>query len=1708
MVASKEGNKSVVSLLLSRGADSSLYDIYGWTALHFASSWGRRDTAHILLVDGKANVNARPPRQTQLIAQLKKGDKDTKADADNDKSAIKEDNSTGMPAICVAAIGGQVDVLKLLLQYGADINLSDVRTGHSALSMAAEHGMTSSVQTLVDYGANLNRRSEVTGATALMTAIAAGKHSCIIRLLDAFADLNILDYQLSSAWEVAVRSGNQETLLGAMLQSSRRAKVNVLPWLQMHFAQLSDYHRWDEFHVHDAFDLFHNRDYTVEERERNRFDILDGEDDEEGDDEVDDEEESKVASSKRRGKGKGYHSSDEEDDQDGLNAGGRGRNQRRRPRGRKDGSNGVIRRSRQQRRYLKRSYATAGQYLQAFLSGREGAFSGLFSLPGDCDVYLPAALILLLSACLQAPHVPEDALIFRSIFQQLGEMLCHVLQSNEIQTLPRLVDVFLLGQEPVERLLPELLAATSYHNAARLLSSAFICGPWAMYLDTFAQDFQPLGRAMTYQVGAQASQRLYPAMAAANAKGISQTYLAPQHIQPTMNAPAPGLLWQSAVSDVFLQPRIQQMLFEVSTTWDREHGVIVDGYGYYSERLLYLRYTPRTMYYLEGIGRALLSLLILIYAANARQYEVFLYPTLNSTAVDLAQDGISGLEALMAITIISLLLYECGLLEEKRWTVSPAPVFLHDALEHFRWKRVADHFFDDPYKLLDLLSLLLGLLWFVGRFAVYFYADFPVKRGSLLLTIATQSLTLCLVPQTLGLARYLGTYFPEFGKTCFSLAFLIYDLWPYLLVYVVMGVALGGAIGGLLQLSSFNTFQYLVDFLFFQGAGSFSDSTNDYLSRVTRTSDVHAVYKTLLLLMIALWFPTAGIVFLSIIQRLFQRQQTSNGTHNGSNSVLVEKYYYYWHARRIQEHSLALEKSALCMLPPPLNILAVGYYIPHVYLSWRARLRFDIDITLSMGGFVTDCILFTLMLLPCAIYEYYLKNVYGVHRIVTQNHATARADLSPESNFGRLMGLLYMPFGLPYTIFCLVYKFSQDTAPRLLIKSRLADGRCRLSRGIVRDIYEANLLARLEDYRLHAHLRLYASSHAVMNKEYEYSKQKGNVGLSESSKAAAYVAMGGILGTSQKKKAFSTVPNAAFLTNNDGGGTFSANSHKKYTEDIYTTEFSEYLNLGESSRMSMKPRNTSLAFDDDNSSAVSGQIPAGSLQAASTAMLVAGYDDEDKRRRLKKLKTGFDETESRLTGDQHSRIPKHISLWGAGANESNSVFSAKWMSFRRRYRPTDYVGRKIKIVPHRPFLQLRLIDTQGDDADASNAARSDAPSAMPKNLSLDQLLKKMVVQQQRKQHQALLTKQKNQLLLGALDAASLIGLDGELIDENEEDFNNIVQRNRNNATGAFMFPQKDYWKKPRLVFAASKKSDPVSKTIVEEPDNDANMTPLDIIAERELSLYQAGMESERQWALLAYEHDIVPTHNFNLQPSYQASNKAHRNHLSPPPQYTLSLTSSLAEEQTHLQHQPSSLYFPTRPHPPIFTARERQNIFRVALPEYFPSDFAWAMRDVDTQVQSLSRDLPKWLETQTRYLLQQLAGQHIAPAHQPFYDTGTSNHHAVPDNMEYYAPAGREDSYQDVQNTNNNSFYDTTTTPQHRVPSRGGGVHEDATLDHGSAILPGGYIYREDTQHLPPQQQPAAQQPQGQQRTSSMRPHASVSFYDDPRYNHTQQQQR
>lgn len=88
----------------------------------------------------------------------------------------------GSPLI-LAAVGGHTEIVKLLLDRGAHINIKDEEHGATALLYAVNAGQTEIVKLLIDRSADVNLKSKE-GYTALSIA-RMGKKSEIIKLIEA-----------------------------------------------------------------------------------------------------------------------------------------------------------------------------------------------------------------------------------------------------------------------------------------------------------------------------------------------------------------------------------------------------------------------------------------------------------------------------------------------------------------------------------------------------------------------------------------------------------------------------------------------------------------------------------------------------------------------------------------------------------------------------------------------------------------------------------------------------------------------------------------------------------------------------------------------------------------------------------------------------------------------------------------------------------------------------------------------------------------------------------------------------------------------------------------------------------------------------------------------------------------------------------------------------------------------------------------------------------------------------------------------------------------------------------------------------------------------------------------------------------------------------------------------------------------------------------
>jgi len=123
MHAAQRGDFARVRWLLARGAPTELADKYGWTACMWASECGHVDIRVLLAVGAKVNA----------------------ADADC------------MTALHLASAYSHVEVIRVLLAAGADINAIWTRTVWTPLHWAAHNGHVDIIRALLAAGADATR---------------------------------------------------------------------------------------------------------------------------------------------------------------------------------------------------------------------------------------------------------------------------------------------------------------------------------------------------------------------------------------------------------------------------------------------------------------------------------------------------------------------------------------------------------------------------------------------------------------------------------------------------------------------------------------------------------------------------------------------------------------------------------------------------------------------------------------------------------------------------------------------------------------------------------------------------------------------------------------------------------------------------------------------------------------------------------------------------------------------------------------------------------------------------------------------------------------------------------------------------------------------------------------------------------------------------------------------------------------------------------------------------------------------------------------------------------------------------------------------------------------------------------------------------------------------------------------------------------------
>ena len=201
--AAKNGDTGTVQRLLKGGVNVNATTPNKWTALMLAALHGRTDTVRYLL---KNNANPyatfKNSAMNAFLLAVRSGSVDT-VRLFLDKTVIdinhqseyerwEEEHGTQMPTpLMLAAEYGHADVIKLLIEKGADFSIMD-GGGQNALCIAAQNGQVSAVAAFFELGL-ANANSGDYWKTPILTIAAGNGHKDLVQfLLDNGAEVNRL----------------------------------------------------------------------------------------------------------------------------------------------------------------------------------------------------------------------------------------------------------------------------------------------------------------------------------------------------------------------------------------------------------------------------------------------------------------------------------------------------------------------------------------------------------------------------------------------------------------------------------------------------------------------------------------------------------------------------------------------------------------------------------------------------------------------------------------------------------------------------------------------------------------------------------------------------------------------------------------------------------------------------------------------------------------------------------------------------------------------------------------------------------------------------------------------------------------------------------------------------------------------------------------------------------------------------------------------------------------------------------------------------------------------------------------------------------------------------------------------------------------------------------------------------------------------------
>lgn len=219
---------NVVKFLLENNADVNARNIRGTTPFIAAVHKGNVYVANSILnkMDVKfASINTpKTDGYTALMIASEHGNQDMVKFLVENGANVNAINVERNNAIMLASKGGHMEIVKLLAENGGQFEVQD-NAGYTALMIASLNGHQSTVNLLLDKGAIVNTINKYKD-NALMLASAEGHTGVVGLLLKNGADVNARNVDRQNA--IMIASENKKTDVVELLKASLKKKGGTM----------------------------------------------------------------------------------------------------------------------------------------------------------------------------------------------------------------------------------------------------------------------------------------------------------------------------------------------------------------------------------------------------------------------------------------------------------------------------------------------------------------------------------------------------------------------------------------------------------------------------------------------------------------------------------------------------------------------------------------------------------------------------------------------------------------------------------------------------------------------------------------------------------------------------------------------------------------------------------------------------------------------------------------------------------------------------------------------------------------------------------------------------------------------------------------------------------------------------------------------------------------------------------------------------------------------------------------------------------------------------------------------------------------------------------------------------------------------------------------------------------------------------------------